>query len=99
MSNKLSTWREIPVRAFLGFVIAAVVGPLVAHIPPHIGWLSFVAGVVAAAIVGLIFVRNEMKADREDLEKLTNYALHLAYFILGGCVGGIVGVLAAYFIK
>ena len=94
MSNTTSKWPGYFYRTFIGFVIAAVISPLVAHIPPHIGWLSFLVGIIAAIVVGL---RQSVKEAKESKRS------HIMLFgivsnIIGGALGGMIGVLAAHFI-
>ena len=66
MSNTTSKWPGYFYRTFIGFVIAAVISPLVAHIPPHIGWLSFLVGIIAARIQTLTHyaVRHRLQHHR-----------------------------------
>ena len=81
-------------RSLRFFGIAAVISPLVAHIPPHIGWLSFLVGIIAAIVVGL---RQSVKGAKES--KRSRIMLFGIFFnVIGGALGGMIGVLAAHFI-
>lgn len=94
MSNTTSKWPGYFYRTFIGFVIAAVISPLVAHIPPHIGWLSFLVGIIAAIVVGL---RQSVKEAKES-KRSRIMLFGLIFNIMGGALGGMIGVLAAHFI-
>ncbi len=96
MSNFTTTWPEILYRAFLGFVIAAVISPLIAHIPPHIKWLSWLAGLVAALALGVYHVVKTVKANKNDGAILLRTIPTLIFYIVGGAIGGLIGALAAH---
>lgn len=99
MSNKFKNLlQDMSLPAFLGFVVAAIISPLVAHIPPHIGWVSFLSGTAASMILGLYCVGKQVKKDGINAKDGWVYILQLLYYIFGGCIGGVVGILAAYFI-
>ena len=94
MSNTTSKWPGYFYRTFIGFVIAAVISQLVAHIPPHIGWLSFLVGIIAAIVVGL---RQSVKEAKES-KRSRIMLFGIVFNIIGGALGSMIGVLAAHFI-
>lgn len=75
-----------------GFIIAAVISPIIAHIPPHHVWVAVLCGIVAAAIGG--FVKEWFDRKRGHF-----CVWDLVATILGGCIGSIIGGLAAHFLQ
>lgn len=97
--RRRNKWREIPFRAFLGFIPAVFISPIVAHIPPHIGWLAYVSGVLASLILGIILVRKEIIDDDFPYGRAGTYLLHLLYYVLGGALGGLAGIFFTYYVE
>lgn len=94
MSDSTSKGVDFWLQASIGFAIAAVISPLVAHIPPHLGWLSYFVGIMAVTAYGIRQAIKEARATEKSRIKIST----IFSFVLGGAVGSILGVLAAHFI-
>lgn len=90
--------KEFIYRVFIGFVLAAVISPLIAHIPPHKEWVALMVGIVAGLAIG---IRNIIKNFNSESAKYGTAYVRIGQiwaYIIGGALGGCIGMLAAHFI-
>ncbi len=81
------------IHAFVCFCIAAIVGALVAHIPPHKEWVAVVVAFCVALAVGL------WKEFRDRKQKGNHFCVwDLVADVIGAALGSGVAWLAAHFI-
>lgn len=85
-------------RVFIGFILAAVISPLIAHIPPHKEWVAFVVGIVAAIAYAAYDIFKTYKSEIAKYGAAFVRIGRVWGFLVGGILGGCIGALAAHFI-